>query len=115
MDTAYQRVKANSKFFKILEQYNLSSQPTATGAALGSQPASLDTSVAGQTGQIDPKVVALQKASQQKMQKAQADAAKAELAALQATQKTLPQQQTAVAKRIKELQQAVRNVGKPTL
>lgn len=115
MDQVYNKVKAKSRFFKILEEYNLSGQPTTTTAA-GANPGTLPvTPQAGATtGGIDPKVIALQKAAQDKAKKAQVDAAKAELTNLQNVAKGIPTQQKDVANRIKALQQTIKDAGKLT-
>lgn len=110
MDTIYEKVKANSKFFKMLEDYNVTGQPTVPGASPGTLP--VEPQIGAATGNMDPKVIAAQRAAQQKTQKAQVDAAKAELANLQNTAKNLPAQQKAVADRIKALQQTIKNAGK---
>lgn len=98
MDPIYEKVKANSKFLKIVKEYtNLSGQPT-TATTSGANPGTQPT----QTQAVDPKL--------QAAQKTQADAAKraaqAELTAIQA--KTNVDQ-----KRVKELQGVIS--GKPVV
>lgn len=113
MEDVYNRVKAKSRFFKMLEQYNMGGDPTSTtppGANPGTLPVVPQPGTV--TGGMDPKVIAAQKAAQQKAQKAQMDAAKAELTNLQKTAKDLPTQQKAVADRIKALQLTIKNAGK---
>ena len=96
MDHIYEKVKANSRFLRIIGEYtNLSGQPTsatASGADSGTNPT--------QVQPIDPKIAAAQKI--------QADAAKkaaqAELSAIQA--KTNVDQ-----KRVKDLQSII--TGRP--
>ena len=113
MEDVYNKVKTKSKFFKILKEYNMSGDPTTAtlpGANPGTLPVTPQPGTA--TGGMDPKVIAAQAAAQQKAQKAQIDAAKAELTNLQKTAKDLPTQQKAVADRIKALQLTIKNAGK---
>ena len=113
MDKIYQKVKANSRFFKILEEYNMSGQPT-TSTPAGANPGTLPVTPqpGAATGNIDPKVIAMQKAAADKAKKAQVAAAQAELTELQKTAKALPAQQKTVADRIKALQTAIKDAGK---
>ena len=113
MEDVYSKVKAKSKFFKMLEQYNMSGDPT-TATMSGANPGTLPVvpQAGTATGGMDPKVIAAQKIAQQKAQKAQADAAKAELTNLQKVAKDIPSQQKAVADRIKALQTTIKNAGK---
>jgi len=113
MEDVYNKVKAKSKFFKMLEQYNMSGDPTTatmSGANPGTLPVVPQAGMA--TGGVDPKVIAAQKKEQQNLLKAQADAAKAELTNLQKVAKDIPSQQKAVADRIKALQTTIKNAGK---
>jgi hypothetical protein len=92
MEHIYERVKANSKFFKIIKEYaiNPTGMATADGANAGTNP----------TQPQDPKVITANKL------KADADkrAAQAELSAIQ-TKTNVDQ------KRVKELQSII--AGKP--
>lgn len=113
MDKIYQKVKANSKFFKMLEEYNMSGQPT-TATVSGANPGTLPVvpQAGAATGNMDPKIIAAQKAAADKARKAQTDAAKAELAELQKSAKNFPAQQKMVNDRIKALQTAIKDAGK---
>lgn len=97
MDTIYEKVKAVSKFYKVLEQYNVSGMAT-TATPAGANPGTLPvTPQAGtMTGGMDPKIIAAQKASQA----AQKKAAQAELDALK---KAVPLN----TQRIKQLQDII--------
>lgn len=51
MEHIYEKVKATSKFFKVIKELNLSGQPTASGAAPGAAPGALPGVVTpGSTG-----------------------------------------------------------------
>jgi len=113
MDKIYQKVKAKSKFFKMLEEYNMSGLPT-TSTPAGANPGTLPVTPqpGATTGGIDPKVIAAQKLAADKAKKAQTDAAKAELAELQKAAKNFPAQQKMMNDRIKNLQTAIKDAGK---
>lgn len=109
MDKIYQKVKAKSKFFKMLEEYNMGGQPTTStpaGANPGTLPVTPQPGTA--TGGVDPKVVAMQQAAAKKAKEAQAKAAQAELAALQKAAKDFPAQQKMMNDRIKALQATIK-------
>ena len=91
MDHIYEKVKASSKFFKIIKEYaNMTGMATAAGANAGTNP----------TEPQDPKVITANKLKMDADKKA----AQAELTAIQA--KTNVDQ-----KRLKELQSII--AGKP--
>ena len=91
MDHIYEKVKASSKFFKIIKEYaNITGMATAAGANAGTNP----------TEPQDPKVITANKLKMDADKKA----AQAELTAIQA--KTNVDQ-----KRLKELQSII--AGKP--
>ena len=91
MDHIYEKVKASSKFFKIIKEYaNMTGMATAAGANAGTNP----------TEPQDPKVITANKLKAD----AEKKAAQAEIQALQAS---APANQ----KRLKELQSIV--AGRP--
>ena len=91
MDHIYEKVKASSKFFKIIKEYaNVTGMPTAPGALAGTNP----------TEPQDPKVITANKLKMDADKKA----AQAELTAIQ-TKTNVDQ------KRLKELQSII--AGKP--
>ena len=91
MDHIYEKVKASSKFFKIIKEYaNITGMATAAGANAGTNP----------TEPQDPKVITANKLKMDADKKS----AQAELTAIQA--KTNVDQ-----KRLKELQSII--AGKP--
>lgn len=98
MDHIYKKVKANSRFLRIAEEYtNLSGQPT-TATMAGANPGTQPT----QAQAVDPKLQAAQKTQVDASKKA----AQAELTAIQA--KTNVDQ-----KRVKELQTII--AGRATM
>ena len=87
MDHIYEKVKASSKFFKIIKEYaNVTGMATAAGANAGTNP----------TQPQDPKVITANKLKAD----AEKKAAQAEMQALQAS---VPANQ----KRLKELQSII--------
>lgn len=83
MDQVYEKVKANSKFFKLLKEINLSGMPTPSGALPGALPgASGGTAPTTTTGNVNTavnKAMATLKKDEEALKKAQKTQAQQEI------------------------------------
>jgi len=100
MDHIYEKVKANSKFFKIIKEYsNGGGQPTSPGANPGANPGTAPT----QTQPVDPKLLDANK----KAALAAKVAAQARLTAILATRTANKNSQSDQDAEIKQLQATI--------